>query len=395
MKLYIYHLAAVALTAFVVSSCKNADINDEHHYDNKVYINSAPVTDNLLIKEDIINESRTIAYRLAAPVEKDIQISFGAVPSLTAAYNLSYADDATALPEEYYEISEKHVTIKAGAISGDDIVVNFKNLNRLDENRRYVLPVSITDAGIGVLESARTTYFIIKGAALINVVANIRENYLPVKWKDDNAMRNVKVITVEALVRSNDWEAERTNAISTIFGVEGNFLLRIGDADRPRNQLQVVAPGGSPFPPANYVSGLGLPVNEWVHIAVVYNSETKKRIYYKNGVKVYEDSDTGGAVNLVRGNSYPNGPCYIGRSFDNDRWLPGDISEVRVWNIERTEKQIAQNPYKIDPASEGLIAYWKFNEGEGKVVKDYSASGQDITAAKDLVWVSVELPEEN
>mgnify|MGYP000243621042 FL=1 len=97
-----------------------------YHYDNKVYINSAPVTDNLLIKEDIINESRTIAYRLAAPVEKDIQISFGAVPSLTAAYNLSYADDATALPEEYYEISEKHVTIKAGAISGDDIVVNLR-----------------------------------------------------------------------------------------------------------------------------------------------------------------------------------------------------------------------------------------------------------------------------
>ena len=116
---------------------------------------------------------------------------------------------------------------KAGAISGDDIVVNFKNLNRLDENRRYVLPVSITDAGIGVLESARTTYFIIKGAALINVVANIRENYLPVKWKDDNAMRNVKVITVEALVRSNDWEAERTNAISTIFGVEGKYDVSI------------------------------------------------------------------------------------------------------------------------------------------------------------------------
>lgn len=54
--------------------------------------------------------------------------------------------------------------------------MNFVNLNQLDDSRRYVLPVTITNVtGIGLLESARTTYFIIKGAALINVVANIKE----------------------------------------------------------------------------------------------------------------------------------------------------------------------------------------------------------------------------
>ena len=35
MKLHIYQLAFIALTAFTVSSCKDTDINDEHHYDNK------------------------------------------------------------------------------------------------------------------------------------------------------------------------------------------------------------------------------------------------------------------------------------------------------------------------------------------------------------------------
>ena len=37
MKLHIYQLAFIALTAFTVSSCKDTDINDEHHYDNKLY----------------------------------------------------------------------------------------------------------------------------------------------------------------------------------------------------------------------------------------------------------------------------------------------------------------------------------------------------------------------
>ena len=106
-----------------------------------------------------------------------------AKPSLAATYNLSYGDNATALPEAFYDIPVKNVTIQPGGISGDDIIVNFVNLNQLDDSRRYVLPVTITNvSGIGLLESARTTYFIIKGAALINVVANIKENYFPIKW---------------------------------------------------------------------------------------------------------------------------------------------------------------------------------------------------------------------
>lgn len=77
-------------------------------------------------------------------------------------------------------------------------------------------------------------------------------------------------------------------------------------------------------------------------------------------MEVYKDQSANSTVNLTRN-------CYIGRSFDGTRWLPGEISEVRIWNVERTAEQIADNPYKVDPASEGLVAYWKFNEGSGKL----------------------------
>jgi len=144
-------------------------------------------------------------------------------------------------------------------------------------------------------------------------------------------------------------------------------------------------PGGS-FPPANHAPGIGLPVDEWVHIAVVYNTVNKNRIYYKNGVAVYKDQSANSTVNLTKN-------CYIGRSFDGTRWLPGEISEVRIWSVERTAEQIADNPYKVNPASEGLVAYWKFNEGSGKVVIDRTGNGNDITASKDPIWVPVELPQ--
>ncbi|CDC53543.1 DUF1735 and LamG domain-containing protein [Bacteroides finegoldii] len=380
MKLHKYMFASLSFCSLVLGSCQNNDIDDEHHYDNKVFVTSQQVRDDLLIKETISEATRSISYRLADPLDREVNISFDAAPQLTAAYNLAFNDNAQVLAADYYEIPVKSVTIKAGDISSDDVVVNFKNTNKLDKSRRYVLPVTITDADIEVLDSKRTAYFIFKGAALINVVANIEKIYFPISWKTD--MSNVNAITVEALLRSDDWEAGRDNALSSIFGIEGRFLLRIGDADRPRDQLQCVAPGGN-FPAPNAVAGL--PTKEWVHIAVVYDAGTHERIYYKDGVKVYSDENATYALNLTSG-------CYIGKSYDNTRWLPGDISEVRIWNIQRTGEEIAKNPYEVDPHASGLVAYWKFNEGTGSAIKDHTGNGNDITASGTPTWVNVELP---
>lgn len=380
MKLHKYMFASLSFCSLVLGSCQNNDIDDEHHYDNKVFVTSQQVRDDLLIKETISEATRSISYRLADPLDREVNISFDAAPQLTAAYNLAFNDNAQVLAADYYEIPVKSVTIKAGDISSDDVVVNFKNTNKLDKSRRYVLPVTITDADIEVLDSKRTAYFIFKGAALINVVANIEKIYFPISWKTD--MSNVNAITVEALLRSDDWEAGRDNALSSIFGIEGRFLLRIGDADRPRDQLQCVAPGGN-FPAPNAVAGL--PTKEWVHIAVVYDAGTHERIYYKDGVKVYSDENATYALNLTSG-------CYIGKSYDNTRWLPGDISEVRIWNIQRTGEEIVKNPYEVDPHASGLVAYWKFNEGTGSAIKDHTGNGNDITASGTPTWVNVELP---
>lgn len=380
MKLHKYMFASLSFCSLVLGSCQNNDIDDEHHYDNKVFVTSQQVRDDLLIKETISEATRSISYRLADPLDREVNISFDAAPQLTAAYNLAFNDNAQVLAADYYEIPVKSVTIKAGDISSDDVVVNFKNTNKLDKSRRYVLPVTITDADIEVLDSKRTAYFIFKGAALINVVANIEKIYFPISWKTD--MSNVNAITVEALLRSDDWEAGRDNALSSIFGIEGRFLLRIGDADRPRDQLQCVAPGGN-FPAPNAVAGL--PTKEWVHIAVVYDAGTHERIYYKDGVKVYSDENATYALNLTSG-------CYIGKSYDNTCWLPGDISEVRIWNIQRTGEEIAKNPYEVDPHASGLVAYWKFNEGTGSAIKDHTGNGNDITASGAPTWVNVELP---
>lgn len=378
ISLTLFLLAAVAFTG-----CKNED-PAEHHFDNKLYISSAQLTDDLLIRDDIVSDSRTISARLALPAPEDVTVTFEGRPDMAARYNMVYGDNAVGLPAEYFSIPEKVISIGKGNVTGNDIVVNFTNTNELNGDLRYVLPVTVADIqGISLLESTRTVYFIFKGAALINVVADISEMYFPVNWSSSVNVSGLKTITVEALVRSSDWEAGRGNALSSVFGIEGTFLVRIGDADRPRNQLQLVNPNGN-WPSPN--AAPGLPVNEWIHIAVVWDATTGERIYYQNGEVVASDNAASGSVSL-------NSGCYVGKSYDDSRWLPGEISELRIWNIQRTQEQIASSMYTVDPTTPGLLAYWKFNEGSGNVINDATGNGTNLTGEGTPTWVNVELPE--
>lgn len=42
------------------------------------------------------------------------------------------------------------------------------------------------------------------------------------------------------------------------------------------------------------------------------------------------------------------------------------VSEARIWSVARSAVQIQNSMVQVSPSSEGLEAYWRLNEGEGK-----------------------------
>lgn len=390
MKFNRYLLVLTTLAAAAFTGCKNED-PDEYHFDNKFFISSTILNDDLLIKDGEPDYTRKIESRLAQPAGQDVSVTVQPMPSLTADYNMIYRDRAVALPADNYELPQQEITIHAGAVAGEPLEIRFKGIDQLDKKTRYVLPVTVTRCdGVGLLSSRSTVYYVVRAGALINVVANIAEMYFRINWSAEAQplARSMKTITVEALLRSSDWVADRGNALSTVFGVEGHFLIRVGDADRPRDQLQMVAPTGGNWPEPN--AAPALPVNEWVHIALVWDATTGERYYYQNGELVASsNTPLSGSANLVDNS---NG-CYIGYAWDATRWLPGEISELRVWNIQRTADEIRENMYSVSPATPGLVAYWKFNDGAGNQIRDY-AHGTNLTATNGTPeWIPVSLPE--
>ncbi len=387
MKQKILYMISVVLLTGVFAGCNDS----EESFDNNIYINSSAKVSNILLQGNDTDQAN-FKVSMPKPEDRDVTFTIAADPSLVNTYNEAYYDKAILLPAGYYTISASQVTIATGTVASTDITVSFDKLTELDRQQRYVLPVSINSSDVSVLQSARTMYYVIKGAALINVVADIEENNVSVDWVNDADFRAMRTFTAEALIRPRNFD----RMLSTIMGIEGKFLIRVGDSGIPSNQLQVATSGG------NYTSGdLAIPTNVWTHVAVTYDADAKQINVFLNGKNMLTAATSDiGAVDwgVPHSDESDNKPrCFwIGYAYNNERYLAGEISECRIWNkvLTSVDLNVLNYFYYVDPMSEGLIAYWKFNDGGGSTVKDYSNNGNDATASNSLKWNKVELPVE-
>jgi hypothetical protein len=361
----------------VCSSCTD----DTENYDNKAFVTTSKVN-NILLKGTNDEGSVVIKTEIAKLEAKEIKVVYKADASLVSEYNQTYGEKAIIVPSDNYEIPQNTSTIMVGATKGDDIKIHFKGLSTLDRSLVYVLPVTVSESNIAFLTSTRTTYCVIKGGALINTAANITKNNLSLQSPGTSTLKSLNQLTVEALVRIDKFG----KLISTFMGIEGGFLFRFGDAGVPDNQLQLATSSGN-ITDATWQ----VPTNEWVQLAVTFNSTNGEVELYLNGVKKGSTLTT----NYRRAVNWATSDFYIGKSYDDNRWLEGDICECRVWNRVLTADEIKakEHFYVVAPNSEGLVAYWKFDEGIGKLIADHTGNGNAIVASDNITWKTVSLPK--
>lgn len=383
---------------FAVAACTPSG-----QVENKVFINGNSHVEKMLLPDGATGMSATLSIGMAIPEQADVKITVAPAPELIDTYKKAFYDsESELLPASCYSLSATSVSISAGNVKATDIPVDFKDLRSLDLDKTYVLPVSITASDVPVLESSRTIYYYIKEAALINVVADIAHNRLWPDWKDATPVTDMETFTMEILFWGNAWK----NEISTLFGIEDSFLIRVGDAQLPPNQIQIaygVKDAEGALHRGSFTSStMKLQPETWYHLAVTFDHGYVRT--YLNGVEKEGGQCTDGITKINFGVPHSEEDdgkprcLWIGYSYDSinhSRFLDGRVSEVRMWNKALTKEEVnAPNHfYKVDPASEGLVAYWKFDEGAGNVVRDHTSYGNDLTSQTTVVWKNVELPE--
>jgi signal transduction histidine kinase/DNA-binding response OmpR family regulator/ligand-binding sensor domain-containing protein/protocatechuate 3,4-dioxygenase beta subunit len=176
----------------------------------------------------------------------------------------------------------------------------------------------------------------------------------------------LKEATIEGLVkwrRFNNWPRFFT------FGKGENRVGLMAGNDTNRLDL-IVDEKVNPWVGQNIVADDALTAGDWVHVACVFTT---------NGATLLVNGRTAGTKPTVLLSTVnENSENYLGISPDltNSSSLDGQMDEIRIWNIARTEAQIQGDLSRSLTSSEpGLVALWNFDDGTARDVTGHGHDG--------------------
>lgn len=167
--------------------------------------------------------------------------------------------------------------------------------------------------------------------------------------------------TLEAWVEFSDLSVPST-IISLNTSINQYFALAF---DSATGKISAVARNTTSVP-LNGVTNVV--ANTWYHVAAVFNSATDRKLYV-NG--------------LLEGSNVTNVPFIIPtqtliglvRTSSPTNYMKGNIDDVRIWNVARTQAEIQADMNRQLAGNEsGLVGYWKFSEGSGTTANDSAGS---------------------
>lgn len=369
-------LLAVLLT-FIAASCKEAD-----EFSDVVFMTG---TESSSITRLTIDGPATmgISATSSSKVVTDVKVSFAVDNTLVATYNGENGSNYKALPEGSFRLSSSESVIKAGSNVSDPVMFHLDSTEELEDGIVYLVPIALTNVeGMSLLQSGKTQYIIINRTIVTSALSLANTRFYVPNFQKDASLKSLPKLSMECRVKVNaftTWDPY----ISTVMGIEfgENFLLRFGDVTIKNNQLQLTAKDQLTTP-------MAFETGKWYHIAAVFDGSTLS-LYVDGALQVTKQA-TRGAVNLFDGGDFNFGYSY------NGRYLNGYISEARVWTKALTQAEIEGNVCYVAPDTGGLLAYWRFNEGQGSKSVDFTGHGYDAVNhnGKDANWVEgVRCPE--
>jgi hypothetical protein len=169
--------------------------------------------------------------------------------------------------------------------------------------------------------------------------------------------------TIEAWVKPADDSGVPENArvhIVSRWGAEGSKNAYLLGLDSQGHLLLWTHAGSQP---SQLTSEATIPADSWSHIAGVLKDGTLK--VYING-----EPDKQSASNAVAPQSSDH-PLRFGADPIGRIYFKGQINNVRLWNVARTEQDIREGKdRRLTGTEKGLVGNWPFDEGSGATIHD-------------------------
>lgn len=220
-----------------------------------------------------VDQASSIGFTVSATgkVTADTKVSVAVVPELLDSYNKSNDKAFALLPKESYELDMNETVIKAGKNVSEAFRLSITSLDKIEEGIKYCIPISITgtDGDMPILEPSRTVYVVISRPVVTKVMdLGSGTAFNAPRFITDERVSDLRAVTMEARVRMNEWY-NGNPYISTVMGIEENYLLRFGDISLMRGDLLQMGPAKIGDKKTFLTTNSGFQLDTWYHIASV------------------------------------------------------------------------------------------------------------------------------
>jgi hypothetical protein len=126
---------------------------------------------------------------------------------------------------------------------------------------------------------------------------------------------------------------------------------------------------------------------QWVHVAATRRKSTGEIQVLVNGQ--VEASRTVAQTASLTASSIMT----FGANSIDGKYFNGAIEEVRIWNVVRTQPEVAGAVHKTLTGTEpGLVAYYRLDEADGMSAADGSPSHTNATLTGEGIWIPSDAP---
>lgn len=378
-----YVVLVIILTS--VFGCDDAEMKA---IDNGLYIQEAAPSnkfDQQIITQLVDDEEvvKTLTVRLVRAMDHDVTVTLDIDPQLLEDYNNKNEANYLVLPEEYRNF-EKTVTISAGNVSAPVIDLTIKPYSS-SNGEAYAIPIRITsvDGPVEMKGNANHLLYLLTSPHRQKAVIIKRGNRTTKTFSTAIPMEQwtfeywVKVDNITGRP-TGDWEGLGNKNFRARIFVPDSQPLTFSDltlryyADGANVQIPILQFQNS----AGHfdTTGFWWP-DTWYHIAYTYDGTTVT--VYKDGVK---DNSLANFIDWT----FKSLSFAIG-SFGYEQQV--EFAQIRMWKKCLSENVIKDNMSRqVAGDSDGLIGYWKCDEGTGNELKDSSPNQNHVTLGGTPQW---------
>ncbi|MFV0538210.1 MAG: DUF1735 and LamG domain-containing protein [Dysgonomonas sp.] len=358
----------LCIVATLLASCKDGDFDP----DKKVLLLTGTET-SPVVKFTMDDAPATYYVTTSATnkVDEDVIVTYEINYEALATYNEKNKTSYFTTPESSVKLLDTQDTIKAGKASSTGARVQIVSTEDWVDGRTYVIPVSIKKVeggSLDVMESSKNILLRVSRTISFNSLdisnTNLYSEYWFEKSKPGFTPISLPAYTCEVKVFLTEDKPSRIRRLCNWGGTGGQNMLRFGEEGMDRNQLQWVSPSGS------VPSKTLFAPNRWYTITMTFDGS--KYVLYVDGVK---DNELAGTSEFAF-SKFEIGMSWAG--YNSSQRTNGRIAEVRLWNKALVSSEIQVGLCGVDPKTEGLVAYWKMNEGSGHIFHDLTGNGYDL-----------------